>query len=108
MMPVALQSLVQKIIKVLEDKEAIAHPAASEEGCKVGRLALPSILKKRKVRARGKREGSPGAESTFDLQLRGTRREIRCEVPPFTSIFHPRPGTGNLAQRMGGASRERN
>jgi hypothetical protein len=51
MMPVALQSLVQKIIKVLEDKEAIAHPAASEEGCKVGRLALPSILKKRKVRA---------------------------------------------------------
>jgi hypothetical protein len=48
MMPVALQSLV---LKVLEDKEAIAHPVASEEGCKVGRLALPSILKKRKVRA---------------------------------------------------------
>jgi hypothetical protein len=41
MMPVALQSLVK----------AIAHPVASEEGCKVGRLALPSILKKRKVRA---------------------------------------------------------
>ena len=49
MMPVALRSLVRQIIKVLEDKEAIAHPVESEEGCKVGRLALPSILQKRKV-----------------------------------------------------------
>ena len=47
MMPAALQSLV---LKVLEDKEAIAHPVASAERCKVGRLALPSIYKKRKVR----------------------------------------------------------
>ena len=44
MMPVALQSLVQKTVKVLEDKEAIAHP-------EVGRLALSSILKQRKDRA---------------------------------------------------------
>ena len=51
MIPVALKSLVQGIIKVLEDKEAIAHPVASEEGCKVGRPAPPSILKKWKVHA---------------------------------------------------------
>ena len=41
MIPVALKSLVQGIIKVLEDKEAIAHPVASEERCKVGRPAPP-------------------------------------------------------------------
>ena len=56
MMLVALQSLVQQISKVLEDKEAIAHPVKSEEGCKVGRFSLPSILKRWKVRA---------AEKTF-------------------------------------------
>ena len=49
MMPVALHSLVQEI-KALEDKEAIAHPVASEEGHKVGWPALPSVLKKWKVR----------------------------------------------------------
>ena len=50
MMLIILHSLVQQIIKVLEDKEAIAHPVESEEGCKVGWLALPLILQKWKVR----------------------------------------------------------
>jgi hypothetical protein len=64
MMPVALQSLV---LKVLEDKEAIAHPVASKEGSKVGQLALPSILKKRKVRAAKKIV--PGPETEYMNKL---------------------------------------
>jgi hypothetical protein len=64
MMPVALRSLV---LKVLEDKEAIAHPVASEEGSKVGQLALPSILKKRKVRAAKKIV--PGPETEYMNKL---------------------------------------
>jgi hypothetical protein len=50
MMPVALQSLVQSLVQEIKDKEAIAHPVASEEGRKVGWPALPSVLKKWKVR----------------------------------------------------------
>jgi hypothetical protein len=64
MMPVALRSLV---LKVLEDKEAIAHPVASKEGSKVGQLALPSILKKRKVRAAKKIV--PGPETEYMNKL---------------------------------------
>jgi hypothetical protein len=51
--PVA-QSPVQET-KALEDKEAIAHSLASEEGGRVRRLALPSVLNKWKVRAAKKR-----------------------------------------------------
>ena len=50
MLPVACQSLVQSLVQKIKDKEAIAHHVASAEGRKVGRLALPSILKKWKVR----------------------------------------------------------
>ena len=46
--PVA-HSPVQEI-KVLDDTKAIAHSSASEEGCKVRRLALPTVFKKWKVR----------------------------------------------------------
>ena len=49
-MPVAYQSLVQSLVQEIKDKEAIAHHVASAEGRKVGRLALPLILRKWKVR----------------------------------------------------------